>query len=61
MIDYDLTKIRGIAFDVDGVLSPSTIPLHVSGEPMRMVNIKEHLTRLGKLIVICIIVYLQLI
>ena len=41
MIDYDLTKIRGIAFDVDGVLSPSTIPLHVSGEPMRMVNIKD--------------------
>lgn len=41
MIDYDLTKIKGIAFDVDGVLSPSTIPLHVSGEPMRMVNIKD--------------------
>ncbi len=41
MIDYDLTRIKGIAFDVDGVLSPSTIPLHVSGEPMRMVNIKD--------------------
>lgn len=41
MIDYDLSKIKGIAFDVDGVLSPSTIPLHVSGEPMRMVNIKD--------------------
>lgn len=39
MIDF--SKIRGIAFDVDGVLSPSTIPLHPSGEPMRMVNIKD--------------------
>lgn len=28
-------------FDVDGVLSPSTIPLHPSGEPMRMVSIKD--------------------
>ena len=26
-INYDLKKIKGIAFDVDGVLSPSTIPL----------------------------------
>ena len=40
-INYDLSKIKGIAFDVDGVLSPSTIPLHVGGEPMRMVNIKD--------------------
>ncbi|MBR5101653.1 MAG: HAD hydrolase family protein [Muribaculaceae bacterium] len=41
MIDYDLTKIRAIAFDVDGVLSPCTIPLGESGIPMRMVNIKD--------------------
>lgn len=41
MIDYDLTKIRGLAFDVDGVLSPSTIPLSAEGEPLRMVNIKD--------------------
>ncbi|MBR1881810.1 MAG: HAD hydrolase family protein [Muribaculaceae bacterium] len=41
MINYDLTLIKGIVFDVDGVLSPSTIPLHPSGEPMRMVNIKD--------------------
>ncbi len=41
MIDYDLTQIKGIAFDIDGVLSPATIPLHVQGEPMRMVNIKD--------------------
>ena len=40
-VDYDLRKIKGIAFDVDGVLSPSTIPLSTDGEPMRMVNIKD--------------------
>ena len=38
-INYDLRKIKGVAFDVDGVLSPSTIPLSPEGEPMRMVNI----------------------
>lgn len=40
-IDYDLTKLRGVAFDVDGVLSPSTIPTSECGEPLRMVNIKD--------------------
>lgn len=40
-INYDLTKIRAVAFDVDGVLSPSTIPLGESGVPSRMVNIKD--------------------
>ena len=40
-IAYDLRKIRGIAFDVDGVLSPSTIPTSAEGEPLRMVNIKD--------------------
>lgn len=40
-IDYDLLKIRGMAFDVDGVLSPSTIPIDNNGTPMRMVNIKD--------------------
>lgn len=40
-INYDLSKIKGIAFDVDGVLSPSTIPLDISGKPSRMVNIKD--------------------
>lgn len=38
---YDLTKIKAFVFDVDGVLSSSTIPLHPSGEPMRMINIKD--------------------
>lgn len=40
-INYNLNKIRGFAFDVDGVLSPSTIPMSEHGEPMRMVNIKD--------------------
>jgi 3-deoxy-D-manno-octulosonate 8-phosphate phosphatase (KDO 8-P phosphatase) len=40
-INYDLTKIKAIAFDVDGVLSPSTIPLGPDGIPTRMVNIKD--------------------
>ena len=40
-INYDLKKIKGIAFDVDGVLSPSTIPLGCDGVPSRMVNIKD--------------------
>ena len=40
-IDYDLTRIKGFAFDVDGVLSAETIPLHPNGEPCRTVNIKD--------------------
>lgn len=40
-INYDLKQIKGIAFDVDGVLSPSTIPLGEDGYPRRMVNIKD--------------------
>lgn len=40
-INYDLTRIRGFAFDVDGVLSPSTVPMSDAGEPLRMVNIKD--------------------
>lgn len=40
-IAYDLTKIRAVAFDVDGVLSPSTIPMSADGLPLRMVNIKD--------------------
>ncbi|MBR1934734.1 MAG: HAD hydrolase family protein [Muribaculaceae bacterium] len=37
----DFKKIRGIVFDVDGVLSPATIPLGPDGIPQRMVNIKD--------------------
>ncbi|MEG2573047.1 MAG: HAD-IIIA family hydrolase [Bacteroides sp.] len=40
-INYDLTKIKALVFDVDGVLSGETISLHPSGEPMRTVNIKD--------------------
>ena len=40
-INFDLTKIRGIVFDVDGVLSPDSIPLHPTGEPMRVINTKD--------------------
>lgn len=40
-IDYDLKRLRAVAFDVDGVLSPSTIPMSADGEPLRMVNIKD--------------------
>lgn len=41
MIQYDLTKIRAIIFDLDGVLSSETIPLGVDGTPLRTVNIKD--------------------
>ena len=37
----DLTRIRGIAFDVDGVLSPCTIPMSEDGEPCRLLNVKD--------------------
>ena len=40
-INFDLTKIKAIVFDVDGVLSPDIIPLHPTGEPMRVINIKD--------------------
>lgn len=40
-IDYDLTKIKAFVFDIDGVLSPSTIPMGEDGTPLRMVNIKD--------------------
>lgn len=40
-INYDLKQIKGLVFDVDGVLSPSVIPMSESGDPMRMANIKD--------------------
>ena len=40
-INYDLNKIKAFVFDVDGVLSPDCIPLHPSGEPMRIINTKD--------------------
>ena len=41
MFKENLEKIKAFVFDVDGVLSSVCIPLHPSGEPMRMVNIKD--------------------
>jgi 3-deoxy-D-manno-octulosonate 8-phosphate phosphatase (KDO 8-P phosphatase) len=41
MIDYDLKKIKAIIFDIDGVLSSSTIQMNDKGEPIRTVNIKD--------------------
>ena len=41
MINYDLTKLRAIIFDLDGVLSSETIALAVDGTPLRTVNIKD--------------------
>ena len=41
MINYDLSKIRAIIFDIDGVLSSETINLSAEGVPLRTVNIKD--------------------
>jgi 3-deoxy-D-manno-octulosonate 8-phosphate phosphatase (KDO 8-P phosphatase) len=41
MINYDLSKVKAIVFDVDGVLSAETIVLSHDGEPLRTVNIKD--------------------
>jgi len=41
MINYDLTKIKAVIFDVDGVLSCETIHMNDDGQPMRTVNIKD--------------------
>ncbi len=41
MINYDLTRIRAIIFDCDGVLSGSTIGMDSEGRPLRTTNIKD--------------------
>ena len=41
MIDYDLTKIKAVIFDIDGVLSCETITMSPTGEPLRTANIKD--------------------
>ena len=38
---YDLSRIRAVVFDVDGVLSPSTVAMDSEGRRTRMVNIKD--------------------
>ncbi len=41
MINYDLSKIKAVIFDIDGVLSCETITLSTEGEPLRTVNVKD--------------------
>lgn len=41
MINYDLKKIKALFFDVDGVLSRTTVPMALTGEPLRTVNTKD--------------------
>ncbi len=41
MIPYDLSKIRLIAFDNDGVLSATIVPMGEDGMPARTVNVKD--------------------
>ena len=41
MINYNLSKIKAIIFDIDGVLSAETINLSADGTPLRTVNIKD--------------------
>lgn len=57
MINYDLTQIKAVIFDVDGVLSKETITQDNDGNPMRTVNIKDgyaiqHAVKSGLLIAI---------
>lgn len=40
-IDYDLTKIKAIAFDMDGVLSASTVAVREDGTLQRHSNVKD--------------------
>lgn len=41
MINYDLTKLRALIFDVDGVLSKPIMNLSSEGDPIRTVNVKD--------------------
>ena len=41
MINYDLTKIKALVFDVDGVLSAETISVDTNGEFLRTTNVKD--------------------
>ncbi len=40
-INYNLSLIRGVALDIDGVLSPTVVPASDSGKPVRMLNVKD--------------------
>jgi 3-deoxy-D-manno-octulosonate 8-phosphate phosphatase (KDO 8-P phosphatase) len=41
MINYNLSKIKALAFDVDGVLSMLTVSMQPDGMPQRTVNIRD--------------------
>ncbi len=40
-INYPIKQIKGIAFDIDGVLSPTCVPMGEDGIPRRMANLKD--------------------
>lgn len=40
-IAYDLSKMRAVIFDIDGVLSPATVSLGENGIPRRMANLRD--------------------
>jgi len=41
LTDFNLSHIKALVFDVDGVLSDSTIPMDVEGQPLRTLNVKD--------------------
>ncbi|MCQ2350326.1 MAG: HAD-IIIA family hydrolase [Paludibacteraceae bacterium] len=43
MVNFKLSleHVKAFVFDVDGVLSPVTIPMSPTGEPLRMANIQD--------------------
>lgn len=41
MINYPLERIKALVFDVDGVLSASTVPMDENGQPRRTANMKD--------------------
>lgn len=41
MINYDLTKIKALVFDVDGVLSTENVRVDANGELLRTANTKD--------------------
>lgn len=38
---FDLTTIKAVVFDVDGVLSPTCVPMNADGIPQRMANLRD--------------------
>lgn len=39
--DYDLKSLKGVVFDVDGVLSPVVVTMDSNGIPRRMANLRD--------------------